>query len=130
MKPVTIRSVRPEDRDQIEQLLLREHGPGKPASFFYEPGTISLAAQDETGVVFYFRLTPVLRVDVQFQHELRGTKTARALRAAVAWARQFCLKGGVREMYFEAQPGPLVPFMERLGWRMKRRVLTLTIKGE
>lgn len=114
------RATQEQDHDIIAKLIAADpdhNGRVKP-EFFYarEPGIETFCMEDASGHPLYFRITRVLRVDIQFgpteSAEQRAT-TREALMDGFAWLIAQARKAGMRQVIFDSVSRPLIAFCRR-----------------
>ena len=84
---------------------------GKP-----EKGVRHLAVSDENGVVFYLRLTNVMRVEVQFPPAGEPLRVGKGLREAFSFVSLSAKKMRYKEMLFDSVSSHLISFFKKLGF--------------
>ncbi|MDE2106153.1 MAG: hypothetical protein KGL39_53515 [Patescibacteria group bacterium] len=82
-----------------------------------EKGVRHLAVCDEEGVIFYLRMTNVMRVEVQFPPAGDEKRVAKGLREAFSLVSMKAKEMGYREMLFDSISKPLVAFFSKLGFK-------------
>jgi len=81
-----------------------------------EKGVRHLAVSDESGVIFYLRLTNVMRAEVQFPPAGDSVRIAKGLREAFSFVSLTAKKMGYREMIFDSVSNHLIAFFKKLGF--------------
>jgi hypothetical protein len=103
------------DREMIAGwIALDPDHAGTDPNFFItpEPHTNCFVWCDQQGPIFAFRLSRLLRVDVQF-NPAEKARTREALAAGVAWIRQQGWGSGFRELIFQSVNRLLINFCKR-----------------
>lgn len=90
--------------------------PAKGADGQPEKGVRHLAVSDESGVVFYLRLTNVMRVEVQFPPAGDEIRVAGGLKEAFSFVSINAKKMGYKEMLFDSVSSHLISFFKKLGF--------------
>lgn len=81
-----------------------------------EKGIVHLAVSDEKGVVFYLRMTNVMRVEVQFPPAGEPLRVAKALKEAFSFVSLKAKALGYKQIMFESVSSHLISFFSRLGF--------------
>ena len=81
-----------------------------------EKGVQHLAVCDEKGVVFYLRMSNVMRVEVQFPPAGDEERVKKGLREAFSAVYVMAKKRGYKEMMFDSVSQHLIRFFSKLGF--------------
>lgn len=115
-----LRSSTKDDHDTIAQLIASDpdHKDRVKPEFFYarEPGIECFRLEDAGGRPIYFRITRVLRVDVQFgppNTPDQRAATRDALLDGFAWLIGQARRAGIRQVMFDSVSRPLIAFCRR-----------------
>lgn len=93
------------------------HAELSPQQFLSDPKTETYVWEDEEGAVFTFRLSRLLRVDVQYDPQVSPERIRRGITEGVAWLQQ-TFGPNFREIVFDSVYRPLILFCRRqLGFK-------------
>lgn len=95
-----------------------------------EPGAQCLTLTNPQGKVFFFRLTRVLRIDIQFppaSTEEEQSRLRRGLTSGFRWLRQRAAAAGFREIVFQSESRMLKVFCRRFGFKESPQELSCLI---
>lgn len=109
------RSALPADREMVAGWIAKDPDhAGMDPNFFVvsEPHTNCFIWEDDQGPVFAFRLSRMLRVDIQF-NPAEKERTREALKHGVDWIREEGRRSGFREMIFQSINRLLINFCKR-----------------
>ena len=112
---MTPRPAGPADREMVAGwIALDPDHAGMDPNFFVvpEPHTNCFVWEDDQGPVFAFRLSRMLRVDIQF-NPTEKERTREALERGVEWIREEGSRSGFREMIFQSVNRLLINFCKR-----------------
>jgi len=82
-----------------------------------EKGIIYLKVEDEAGVVFYLRLSNVMRAEIQFSPNAEPERVRRGLKEAFSAVSLKAKTMGYKEMLFDSVSQHLIVFFSRLGFK-------------
>lgn len=126
-----IRPAEESERDVIAAMIEgdEDHRCQVSPETFYkkEVGRECKALTDSEGrVLFYFRLTRVLRMDIQFDCS-RAEENQQALQDGFRWLQKQAMGAGFREIIFDSVSRPLINFCKRrFGFRQSPNELVCT----
>jgi hypothetical protein len=92
----------------------------KPGDFVLGPdaaGMQCIEVADETGTVFFLKLTNALLVETQFPPDVSQLRIARSLKEAFGYFSVASKNLGYHAMFFRSLSESLVAFFERLGFK-------------
>lgn len=142
-----VRKVGEQDRERLRQWIANDpdHRDLVSSDFFLgvtrdnhgnpipEPGAECMVLEDSAGERFYFRISRVLRVDIQFNCAMKKDEVERnreALEEGFAWLLYKARRAGFRQMIFDSTAKFLMRFCERkFGFRKSPNELVCPISA-
>ena len=116
LNSIKLRQVTEEDRPLIESFIkLDPYHEGGSADFFYENPDMTVAAEDENGVVMFIRLERAIRGHIQFGPD--RDRIRESLPEILGMLITHVKSGGYVEAIFESVSASLIKFLEKFGFR-------------